>query len=401
MKNHKITIKNNESNVDPVRRKLLFSTGAAVATYAFPVLSVSRSVKSLQDSNNIWQPIQIQLGFTGEIIDKLTLPIPVELYHLGNGARTYQSGLGRFYSRDKLGAFSVTGINPYAYCSGDPINFKDPSGYLSTQAWIGIGLGVLGLTFSIVTLGAGAFAASALITAGSLASSYAIAAATLSITSSTLGVISASTGIASSALSESDPQTSATLGWVSLGFGVGSITTGLGSYAVGRAAYSGYSAIAVKSVGEYPIRNIAGGMALSPTRISGHGFPFNAISKFSGKHSINGLELGRLTAPFQSGSKDITLTICFGGFGGRVSTAQLLANKTGKTVHAARGFHRTLTTSTDINTVFQPLTGGARFASSAAGSTLSHITRSSIQNAASLYRSPILAAQNLMALDKL
>ncbi|NRD72745.1 RHS repeat-associated core domain-containing protein [Shewanella sp. VB17] len=379
-----------------VRRKLILGTSAAVATYAFPTLSVSRLINPLQDNEkNMWQSIQVQLGFTGEIIDKLALPTPVQFYHLGNGARTYQSNIGRFYSIDKLSSFSIAGINPYAYCLGDPVNFKDPSGCLSIQAWIGIGLGVLGLTLSIITLGAGAFAASALITAGSLASSYAVAATALSVTSSTLGVISASTGIASAALSESDPQTSATLGWVSLGFGAGSIATGLGSYAAGRAAYSGYSSIVVKSVGEYPSRNIAGGMALSSTEISGHGFPFNAISKFSGKHSINGLELGRIIAPFQNGSKDITLTICFGGFGSRVSTAQLLANQTGRTVHAARGFHRALTTSTDINTLFHPLTGGARLASNMAGSTLSHMTRSSIQNAASLYRSPVLAAQSL------
>jgi uncharacterized protein RhaS with RHS repeats len=41
-------------------------------------------------------------------------------------ARYYSFSLGRFLSRDPIGF--AGGINLYAYCYGDPINYIDPSG---------------------------------------------------------------------------------------------------------------------------------------------------------------------------------------------------------------------------------------------------------------------------------
>lgn len=63
------------------------------------------------------------LGFNGERIDPLT-----GMYHLGNGYRAYNPALMRFNCPDSLSPFAEGGINPYAYCSGDPINHTDPSG---------------------------------------------------------------------------------------------------------------------------------------------------------------------------------------------------------------------------------------------------------------------------------
>lgn len=385
-----VPIKTNNS-VDTSRRRFIFGTGSAVAACSLPFFSLATQETKASTGNVFWSSSHIQIGLNGELVDVLPLPTPIHLYHLGNGSRTYQPNLSRFLSMDSYGPFSIAGINPYAYCSGDPINFKDPTGNLSTQAWIGIGLGVLGLTLSVITLGAGAFAASALISAGAAASSYAIAATSLSIASSTLGVVSASTGIASAALSDSDPETAATLSWVSFGFGIGSIVTGMGSYTAGRMAYSGYSSALSVTIGESPSRLMMGGLSVNSSRISGHGYPFNAIAKFSGEHSVSGIQLGKIMSSQISGSKDITLTICFGG---RLSSAQLLANQTGQTVHAAKGFHRIISTATDINTIYRPLTGSARMLSNTAGSGISHLTRSSIQNSATLYRTPVLAAQS-------
>ena len=64
------------------------------------------------------------LGFNGEWRNELT-----GFYLLGNGSRVYNPVLMRFYSPDTLSPFDKGGVNAYAYCSGDPLNWKDPSGH--------------------------------------------------------------------------------------------------------------------------------------------------------------------------------------------------------------------------------------------------------------------------------
>lgn len=49
-------------------------------------------------------------------------------YHLGNGHRIYNPKLMRFHSPDRLSPFDKGGMNAYAYCNGDPLNYTDPSG---------------------------------------------------------------------------------------------------------------------------------------------------------------------------------------------------------------------------------------------------------------------------------
>ncbi|VVM73725.1 hypothetical protein PS645_01898 [Pseudomonas fluorescens] len=49
-------------------------------------------------------------------------------YLLGNGHRAYNPALMRFNSPDKLSPFGRGGMNVYAYCKGDPVNFNDPTG---------------------------------------------------------------------------------------------------------------------------------------------------------------------------------------------------------------------------------------------------------------------------------
>nr|WP_180206015.1 RHS repeat-associated core domain-containing protein [Pseudomonas sp. SbOxS1]NYU06234.1 RHS repeat-associated core domain-containing protein [Pseudomonas sp. SbOxS1] len=63
------------------------------------------------------------LGFNGERPDLVT-----GHYHLGHGYRQFNPVLMRFNSPDKLSPFGKGGINAYAYCGNDPVNWIDPNG---------------------------------------------------------------------------------------------------------------------------------------------------------------------------------------------------------------------------------------------------------------------------------
>jgi RHS repeat-associated protein len=62
-------------------------------------------------------------GFNGQHAE-----VQTGCYHLGNGHRIYNPVLQRFHSPDPLSPFKIGGLNPYAYCLGDPVNYQDPSG---------------------------------------------------------------------------------------------------------------------------------------------------------------------------------------------------------------------------------------------------------------------------------
>lgn len=64
-----------------------------------------------------------RLGYNGQLLDGV-----VQGYFLGNGRRLYGPVLMRFCSPDVFSPFEKGGINAYAYCAGDPVNFSDPRG---------------------------------------------------------------------------------------------------------------------------------------------------------------------------------------------------------------------------------------------------------------------------------
>ncbi|MDH0649151.1 RHS repeat-associated core domain-containing protein [Pseudomonas sp. GD03858] len=92
----------------------LTETGASAAVYA---VYGFRS-----DHQNI-----SRAGFIGVIRER-----SVGWYLLGNGHRTFNSVLMRFHSPDQLSPFGKGGINAYAYCTGDPVNFHDRGGRVGT-----------------------------------------------------------------------------------------------------------------------------------------------------------------------------------------------------------------------------------------------------------------------------
>ncbi|PHM74691.1 RHS repeat-associated core domain-containing protein [Xenorhabdus kozodoii] len=132
-------------------------------------------------------------------------------YHLGSGYRAYNPVLMRFNAPDSLSPFGAGGLNPYAYCLGDPINRLDPTGHFSLGNLLGIVAGVIGLTVGLMM---------AIPTGGaSLAGDAAILA----------GLVADVTGIVSAGTEDSNPSVSAIFGWVSLGFGV--LGMGAGAFA--------------------------------------------------------------------------------------------------------------------------------------------------------------------------
>lgn len=352
------------------------------------------------------------IRFNGEKLDPV-----LQCYHLGNGYRCYHPKLMRFLAPDSLSPFDEGGINSYMYCVGNPVNLADPTGHLSETGIAAVVVGVGGLLLSLFTFGAGiavaASLAGAVIAAGSMAaagvSAMAVTTTALSISSAVLGITSASLGIASSVIRErgyeGDTKLAADLGWGALGTGIASLLTGVGAAGGAAALNRATAAVTAHAIpNAAPLRHQLGGISVGAGRISGHGYPFSTLANYGGARAVDGTKLARLTAQYTAADESIRLTTCFGGFGGRISAGQLLANATGKTVRAASGYHAAVTTSRDLNRVFQPLTGISRQASDITGRAVSGLVRSSFQGRAVLYRAPLQVAQlgmvgTYMALD--
>lgn len=148
------------------------------------------------------------LAFNGERADPLN-----KSYSLGNGYRAYKPDLMCFESPDSFSPFGTGGINPYAYCAGDPVNQHDPSGHHSPGSWLGIGVGlVLGLLMTPLSAGTSLAAA-------------------LSVVSVATAVTSAGLVVAQQFIEVSDPAMASALGWAALGAG---IVSGLSSAALSR-----------------------------------------------------------------------------------------------------------------------------------------------------------------------
>lgn len=78
-----------------------------------------------------------RIGFNGELRDPA-----FGFYLLGNGYRIYSPTQGRFCSPDNLSPFGRGGINAYAYCKGDPINWVDRDGHSIFGMFKGMGTAI-------------------------------------------------------------------------------------------------------------------------------------------------------------------------------------------------------------------------------------------------------------------
>jgi RHS repeat-associated protein len=141
-------------------------------------------------------------GFNGQ------RPDPVSGHsHPGNGYRAYNPVLRRFAAPDSWSPFGAGGINPYAWCAGDPVNRADPSGHMSGMGIAGMVMGALGILMAPFTAGQSLTVMSCL-TAG-------------------LEIISGATAIAAGGLEDSSPPASSALGLASFITGMLSLGTGL------------------------------------------------------------------------------------------------------------------------------------------------------------------------------
>ncbi|WGV98282.1 RHS repeat-associated core domain-containing protein [Vibrio sp. YMD68] len=110
---------------NPNRRRLLKQAGG-ISTLAVSGMTIPGVALSATPSSDHLAIKHNPLGFNGERQDPVT-----GNYHLGKGCRVYNPKLMRFHGYDSMSPFGKGGTNGYAYCLGDPVNQRDPSGHFA------------------------------------------------------------------------------------------------------------------------------------------------------------------------------------------------------------------------------------------------------------------------------
>jgi RHS repeat-associated protein len=286
------------------------------------------------------EKLESQPGFAGEWADRLTG------WYMPGSYRPYDPVLMCFLSPDSDSPFGGGGLNPYAYCGGDPVNNIDPDGH-AWWKWLVAGVGMaLAVVGTVASFGTAVPAIAALWAGGMGALTVG---GGLAIASAGLAAVSLATGVASMTLEATggDQKAAGILGWISLGTGLASAVTGLAPAAAKAAARASRAAgrlsksikgpkqakgklIFERKLGEHDVYahdNLYGeGIFAYET----HGDPLGRLMNSSGKMQSatkvakNDIlpQLNAL-APNYPADKPIILAACWGG---RSGAAQKVAN---------------------------------------------------------------------------
>ncbi|NNJ18770.1 RHS repeat-associated core domain-containing protein [Pseudomonas putida CSV86] len=100
-----------------------------------PTLPAVRTDRTVPDAT--------RAAFNGQVLE------PWGCYLPGNGYRAYNPILLRFHGPDRWSPFQRGGLNPYAYCSGDPVNAVDPTGRWEEKITPLLSLGLNMMLFSL------------------------------------------------------------------------------------------------------------------------------------------------------------------------------------------------------------------------------------------------------------
>ncbi|WLH13027.1 type IV secretion protein Rhs [Pseudomonas hefeiensis] len=212
-------------------------------------------------------------GFSGQPLDPAT-----GCYLLGNGYRAYDPVLMRFHRPDSWSPFDGGGLNPYAYCLGDPINLSDPTGHVSVWSWVKIGLtaafAVASVALTIATLGA---------SAPLVGMSFSAA------TALTLEVVSGAVSIASMVLEETAPDAVATqiLSYASIALGVASGGASLAGKVLGKGTSVALRKT-VDSLGD--VVTVSRQNALRATRVGAHARAASPLIRGGGQRNLIALQ---------------------------------------------------------------------------------------------------------------